>query len=69
MPQIKITSPKDEGLKLQIYVHPHSIDRAKQYAVEMEAEILSDIHEDDNISPSIFYVVDQRYPQVSTFNF
>ena len=63
-----IINEKDEAIKLQIYAHPSCLAQAKQYAVTMADEILSDIHEDDNLSPSMFYVVDQRYPQVSAFN-
>lgn len=60
---------KDTNLKLQIYVHPSSIDKALNYAVQVADDILSDIHEDDKISPSAFYVVDQRFPQVITHTF
>ena len=60
---------KDTNLKLQIYVHPSSVDKALDYAVQVADDILSVIHEDDKISPSTFYVVDQRFPQVTTHNF
>ena len=60
---------KDSGIKLQIYVHPTSIDKARNYAVQVADDILSVIHEDDKISPSTFYVVDQRFPQVTSHNF
>ena len=60
---------KDTDIKLQIYVHPISVDKARNYAVQVADDILSDIHEDDRISPATFYVVDQRFPQVTTHTF
>ncbi len=55
--------------KLMIYVHPASRRRAESYANEQAPCIDSVIYEREEMDPTIFYVVDHRYPSVTSHSF
>jgi len=55
--------------KLMIYVHPASRRRAESYASEQAPSIDSIIYEREDMDPTTFYVVDHRYPSVTSHSF
>jgi len=67
--EIFVTERDSTVGKLMIYVHPTSRRRAESYANEQAPSIDSVIYEREDISPATFYVVDHRFPSVTSHSF